>query len=238
MKIRIVFALLSLFGVNAFCQTDNNEIKVQGSAIIYETPELMVVNISVSAKDSIYSECSDKLVANYNLIEKAFVKNGISKKSLKSDGLNINESYSWSGRERKKDGYSGNISVELELPYDSNSLNIVMNTLKGNDFPVSYNLTFKLSKDQKEKLLQKSIELAIEDAKTKAKYIANSLNVTLSEIKDVNFGYTSYQNDLLTSETDIFFVLDEEEEVEQALNLNPQKMEIKKTLGIIWKIKQ
>ena len=237
MKNRIVIALISLLGMNAFCQTDNNEIKVQGKAIIYETPELMVVNISVSAKDSIYSVCSDKLVANYNLMEKAFMNNGISKKDLKSDGLNINESYSWSGREREKDGYSGKISVVLELPYNSESLNIVMNTLKGNEFPVSYNLVFKLSRDQKEKLLQKSIELAIEDAKLKAKHIAISLNVTLGEIKDVNFGYTSYQNDLLTSETDVFYVLDEEEQVEQALNLNPQKMEIKKTLGIIWKIK-
>ena len=134
MKNIMLFVLISLLGMNAFCQTDNNEIKVQGKAIIYETPELMVVNISVSAKDSIYSECSDKLVQNYNLMEKAFMNNGISKKVLKSDGLNINESYSWSGRERKNDGYSGNISVVLELPYNPDSLNTVMKALKGNEF--------------------------------------------------------------------------------------------------------
>lgn len=237
LKIRVLLVIAIMFSVNAFSQIENNLLKVQGKALIYEIPELMVVNISISSQDSIYSKCSEKLISNYNQIEKSFIKNGIPQKKLKSDGLNLNESYYWSERKRIKDGYKGNISVILELPYNSKSLNTVMNTLKGNGFPVTYNLSFKLSNEQKDKLLQKAIELAVEDANKKAKYIASSLNVKLSKIQDVNFGYTSYQSDLLTSDTDVFYVMDKEE-VEQALNLNPQKLEIKKTIGIIWTIEQ
>lgn len=62
---------------------------------------------------------------------------------------------------------------------------------------VNFHLSFKLSNEQKDKLLQKSIELAIEDAKTKAKHIANALNVNLGEIREINFEYVNYEEDML-----------------------------------------
>lgn len=238
MKTRILLILIICISLNAFPQINDNLLKVQGKSIIYETPELMVANITISSKDSIYAQCSERLIKNYNQIEKEFVKNGISNKKLKSGGLNINENYSWTGRERKMDGYLGNIMITLELTYSAKSLNTVIKTLKGNKFPVSYNLSFKLSNKQKEDLLKKAIELAIEDAKKKATYISQSMNIKLSEIKDINYGYTSYQSDLLTSNTELFFMVDDEAELEQDITLNPEKLEIKKTIGIIWSIEQ
>jgi len=238
MKTRILFILLICISINTFSQISDNLLKVQGNAIIYETPELMVADITISAKDSIYSLCSDKLIEYYNLIEKSFVKNGISKNKLKSGGLNINESYSWSDRERKMDGYMGTIKIILELPYNATSLNTIIKTLKGNEFPVTYNLSFKLSNNQKEVLLEKAIELAIKDAKKKANYIAESMDLKILKVKDINYGYTSYQNDLLTNASEVFFVIEDEAELDQDINLNPQKLEIKKTIGIIWNIEQ
>ena len=238
MKTRILFILLICISINTFSQISDNLLKVQGNAIIYETPELMVADITISAKDSIYSLCSDKLIEYYNLIEKSFVKNGISKNKLKSGGLNINESYSWSERERKMDGYMGTIKIILELPYNAMSLNTIIKTLRGNEFPVTYNLSFKLSNNQKEVLLEKAIELAIKDAKKKANYIAESMDLKILKVKDINYGYTSYQNDLLTNASEVFFVIEDEAELDQDINLNPQKLEIKKTIGIIWNIGQ
>ncbi|MCF8222957.1 MAG: SIMPL domain-containing protein [Bacteroidales bacterium] len=238
MKPKLLLLPFVLLSLNSFCQTNDNLISIQGNAIICEIPELFVTNISISSQDSLYSKCSDLLIENYNQIEMAFEKNGIPKKELKSGGINISESYSWTGRERKMNGYQGNISVILELPYNKQTLNTVINTLKNNEFPVSYNLSFKLSNSQKETLLKKAIELAIENAEKKANYIAESMGFKLSKIKDINFGYTSYKNDILTDDTNVFSMIEEEEVMEQDISLNPQKLEIKKTIGVVWIIEE
>ncbi len=222
------------FTLNTFSQIQNNLINIQGNAIISEIPELMVVYISVESQDSIYSKCSDKLINNYNILQKAFTENGIST-TLKSNGLEIDENYSGSYRDRKRDGYKGKIKVTLKLPYNSEALNNVMNTLKANKFPLNYDLAFTLSEDQKKRLLNEAIELAIKDASTKARIIAKSLNVELSEIQDVNFGYTNYKYDILVAET---LELDDLEEVGGKLPLNPKEIQIRKTIGIVWKIKE
>lgn len=240
MKSRILTIIFLLTAVSSFSQLQDNHLRVQGNAIISEIPELMLVDITINSKDTVYSKCSDLLVTYYNQLEKAFARNGISKENLKSSGLNITESYSWSQktRTREQDGYSGSLTVILELPYNSNSLNTVMKTLKNTGFPTAYYLSFKLSNQQKNELLKQSIELAIDDAKKKASYIAESLNIRLSKIKDINFGFSNYQDDILTNERTIFYIVEEEEESQQDLNLNPNKIEIKKTIGVIWNIEE
>ena len=64
------------------------------------------------------------------------------------------------------------------------------------------------------------------------------MDLKILKVKDINYGYTSYQNDLLTNASEVFFVIEDEAELDQDINLNPQKLEIKKTIGIIWNIEQ
>ena len=239
MKKRITLIVLNIFllsSITVYSQLKDNLLKVQGEAILYVTPEILVVNIPIQTKDSIYENCSKSLVNKYNQFKGALIKNGIAEKLIKSDRLNINENYLWDQRERKFDGYIGSINVEIEINYSPDQLNSIIETLKNDSFKFGYNLSFKLSENQKSIQLENAIDLAIKDAQNKSKIIAKSLKIKLSEIQEINFGYTSSTNDLLTTENQVFFMADSDSKIE--LNLNPQLISIRKSIGIIWKIEQ
>ncbi len=68
-------------------------------------------------------------------------------------------------------------------------MNAIINTLKKNDFKFGYAVEFKLGEEQKAKLLERSIEYVIKDAKNKANMIAKNLNIELLYIKEINYGY-------------------------------------------------
>ena len=236
MKIRILCFLCSLFALSAFAQKSANLIKVEGNAQVYAIPELLVVSMSLTAKELNYTTCSDKLVLHYNQLEAAFEKNDGVATKLKSSGLSIRENTSWVQGKSKKDGYIGSMSINLEVPFSNTTLNTVMNTLKKLDFSVPYSLSFKLSEAQKEKLLQETIEKAVNDANTKATHIGTALGVKLGKVKEVNFGYTSSNDNLLQPEYSRMDAVNMKSG--KSLNLNPKKIEIKKSVGVVWKIQQ
>jgi len=240
MRKRIALIVLNIFllsSITVYPQLKDNLLKVQGEAILYVTPEILVVNIPIQTKDSIYEKCSQSLVNKYNQLKDALIKNGISEKLIKSDRLNISENYSWVQRERKFNGYIGSINVKIEIDYSPDKLNSIIETLKNDTFKFGYDLSFKLSEGQKSIQFENVIDLAIKDAKNKSEIIAKSLKIKLAEIQEINFGYTNSTIDLLTVENDnVFFVADSDSKIE--LNLNPQMISIRKSIGIIWKIEQ
>jgi uncharacterized protein YggE len=234
MKIYFITAMFLVFSLTALPQANKRLVKVQGNAIFQAIPELMLVNITLSAKDSVYSVCSDVLIDSYNALEKDFIKAGIEKENLKSDEISIGEdSRRLPGGEREKVGYSGSVSITLKLPHTPKLLNTVINTLSNGKHNASYYLRFKLSNKQKDDLLKDAIELAVKDAHTKAMHIANSLKVKLLEVKEVNFGYTSFNGDRLTPRIVAF---GEQRKGGDALDLNPQSIGVQKTIGIVWAI--
>ncbi len=239
MKTKILLALSIFISLNSFAQLEANVIRVQGNSIISEVPELMIVRITIISEDSIYSKCSEKLISNYNQIEKSFAKNGISKGELKSEGVNIDKKYSWQDKGRVEDGYQGTISADLKLQYSAENLKMVMKTLGNKLINFSYNISFDLSNEQKDKLLQQAIELAVKDAKSKAEYIAKSLNVELREIKDVNFGHSNGYGDLLRKNNEVYFVAEDSNSMsKEGINLNPKKVSVEKSIDIVWNISQ
>jgi len=233
---KIIGLLFSIVTLTSFAQNNGNVIKVQGNAIVHDIPELLVIKMSLKAVALEYADCSDTLVHHYNQLEKAFQKNKIDKTKLTSNGVNVSENIIWYQGKSKKDGYNASMSITLEVPFGNKSLNTIMNTLKKLEFSVPYSLNFKLSEAQKEKLLQETIEKAVNDAKIKALHIATALGVTLGKVKEVNFGYPSSNDNFLQTEYSRMESVNMKSG--KSLNLNPKKIEIKKSVGLVWKIEQ
>ena len=220
-----------------FSQVAGDQLKVQGESVISATPEEMVVNIPILVKDSLYSKCSDQLMAKYNDLVSDLNKNGIKKEIVKTDRMQITENYKWSSEGQKFDGYAGTINVLIELKYDVLTLNKIIKTLSGKDMKLTYNVQFQLSKEQRETLLQKSIENAIGDATNKANIISKSLGLKLIGVKDVNFGYVSSGNEVLAPMYKMRMSVSDSRGPEASINeLNPQEIDISKSIGIIWYI--
>lgn len=246
MKSKILIISLLLFSnISLFSQVVGSLLKVQGESIISATPEEMIVNIPILVKDSLYSKCSDQLIAKYNNLVSDLNKNGIQKEVIKTDRMQITESYKWSSEGQKFEGYAGSINVLIELKYDAATLNKIIMTLNEKDIKLTYNVRFQLSKEQKESLLQKSIENAVSDATNKANIISKSTGLKLVEIKEINFGYVAASDNLLTTVSVVGYGTQPRTKMTGSITainsdtpLNPQEMDVSKSIGIIWYIEK
>ncbi len=242
MRQLFLILVLLLLNFGSFGQLHDNLLRVKGNASIYEVPEIMNVNISLQVKDSIYENCSKKLTAIHKKLVTALINNGIQKMWIKSDNLSIKEKTKWTKKGYAPDGYAAYIDVRVQMKHTFDKLNVIINTLKKNDFRFGYDIEFKLSEEQKSKLLERSIENAIKDAKNKANMIAKNLNIKLLHIKEINYGYSRDSYDILTPNYEMKNdILEEEEEDDDSnliLDINPKKVGIKKSINITWEIEQ
>lgn len=239
MRKSVLIFLVLISGFACFAQTKNQVLKIKGSAILYQIPEMMHVNIPIEVTDSLYEACSFKLEKIHKELKKKLVKNGIEESFIKTDRLSFGEKTKWTKDGPISDGFQASISVNIRMKHSSQKLNQIINTLKDEKFNFGYRVSWGLSEKQKSESLEKSIELAIDDANTKAQIIAKKMNLQLLEIKEVNFGYSGGGFSDLTPEHDIFFSMAPHENLSVktvAIDVNPEKISIRKTVNVIWKV--
>jgi uncharacterized protein YggE len=223
--------VLSLTDIQA--QNAGSKLVVRGEAVLYDVPSNMSIQIPITAKDVSYEACSDKLMAQYNELAQALSKRGIEAKEVKSGRVDISENFTYTDGGRKQDGYVGSIQVSLELPHTDKTLNDVINTLKEERFNFGYSLGFVLSESQKTTLREEAIKVAIADAKAKANVIAASLNMQLVAVQEVMFGDLEGGSDMLMGRHD-FAMMKSEGANDIEVQLNPVKLEIRKSITIHW----
>jgi len=237
MKIKFILLQILVFScLSSFSQSSSNELKVQGESHFSATPEEMIVYIDVETKDSIYSICSEELLKRYNHLIEILTTGGIEKEIIKTRDLKIKENYDWEKGVRIPRGFIGSINVILTLKYSPEKLNSIIGTLKNNDKKFTYTISFQLSEKQKNELLENSIKFAVEDATLKAKFISESLNLKLVGVKEINFGYVPPREDIFAG-GGMFHSYFIEDKVTDGIVLNPQKIEIRNSIGIIWEVK-
>lgn len=213
-----------------------NLLKVEGNAQLYATPEIMEISIPLKSEDMSYENCSNGLLKNYNKLKEALIGAGIEEKSVRTGSMNISEKFTWSDRERKPDGYQGNIHVNLRLPFGNDALNRIIQVLKKDDFKYGYSLSFSLSESQKTTLLQQAIDLASENARIKAKALAKAMKVKLYRINTLNLDYDESGNDIFSSRKTVVYAMASDVDSSQSVNITPEEISISKSIGVIWEI--
>ena len=239
------FLLVFLFVMSAsfssiIGQVSGNRLKVSGESIVYDVPEEMVIRIPFEIKDTSYNRCTELLISRYNRLVNNFKRIDIGKDEIKIENMNIEENSSWENIKKIVDGYTGSLSIILMKKFDSQTLNKIVKVINESNLKVLYSVEFQLSESQKKILLEKSIENAILDAKTKANIIAKSMGFQLINLLEVNYGYVN-EIDELTSGSDRVTISVADiagNDSEGVMDLNPQKMKIEKSISIIWDIKQ
>ncbi len=235
MKMIISFCtLIVLLSGSTFAQQHGSLLKVQGEATLFEVPEEMNVRIPIEIRAAGYEECSNKLINTYNQLKDALVKNGVDKNVITSSRLNISENYVYYERERKLDGYIGQINISIDLPHTDKKLTDIMNTMKDERFKFGYQVSFSLTEEQKQKILAEAIKSAIADATYKAEVIVESLDLKLVTIQEVNFGYSHGGDPVLMRHDNMAYA--KESDAGAELQLTPEKIQITRTVSIVWLI--
>jgi uncharacterized protein len=237
MKTRLIILFVVLAGLSGLsAQLKDNVLKVQGEAIVFETPENMNIDIPLNVKDNNYAKCAKLLNERYAKLVQEFGKINIDKSLVQTSNFSINESYVFDNNEQKFDGYVGSININIEKVFNTNVLNSIINLLTSGDFKLSYTVSFDLSPQQRDKLSKMTIENAIADAENKANLIVKQLDVRLGEIKEINFNFPSTTISPTLSESVILSRASSEKG--SGIQLTPQLQQIRETIDIIWQIEK
>lgn len=229
----VIIALIFVLGVKA---QKESVVEVRGTASLKAIPKIASLQIPISVEMKEYKECSDSLMKKLNILQKELKKIGVDEKQLKSTGFSIQEDFSYNNG-REKDGYKGFAQMLIKDQHDSPLLKEVIQVLRAHE--TTYTLAFILSKEQKDSLTAKLIEIAVEDATQKARMLAKASKIILGDIVEIKYGENySYGGDNFLLQEVVYSDSSQAPSynVVQQLNLTPKEVSLQKGVLIKWAI--
>jgi uncharacterized protein YggE len=163
-------------------------LRVEGEFRMKEMPERIQVNLNITEKDSKYQECFNKAVETRKKLKNAFIENGIDEASVKTNSLSVREDYEWENDKRKKVGFKARLYMVIEEDFTPEFADKLLKSFQNYSFDVDYNISFRLSEDQKKKLRAMATERAVNDAREKAISLSEAAGVRLKEIYRIDYG--------------------------------------------------
>lgn len=174
--------------INEKTEANNNLISVSGLGEVYVTPDVGLITISVQTENRNVSVATDENSQKMNEVIEYIKSEGVESKDIKTTGYNINPRYEWNNDTGKRTlaGYEVSQSVNVKIRDLSKIGTIISNaTSKGaNDIS---SLSFIVDDDEEAKASAK--EIAIQNAKEKAKELEKLLGIKI--VRVVSFSENS-----------------------------------------------
>ena len=238
----LLFAILFITSaLTAQDSTKQDVLTVVGEFNLKATPEIIEVLLDITEKDVNYKECFKKAVDTRKKLKAAFIENGISEESVKTNNFSVREDYLWEKSKRSKVGYQANLSMVIKEKYTPEFADKLLKSFQNYSFDVDYRFRFRLSEDQKDKLRNMAMKGAVKDGKEKARVLADAAGVKLIEICEINYNSSSngyYSMPILMDEEECDIPpLKGRAYNKGDLEFNPQDLSITKFVTIKWKIK-
>jgi len=190
----LILSITFAFCISAFAQgVSDNKIKVVGQAEVFATPDIMLFDITLKVKDSLYNQIHNKLVDKYKGIEKSLLSIGLPKEDIRSNRVAVSEESKYVKNKRVLDGYSGRMHVSVKREFSYKLFGAIMLTLK--DSGLDYYCSFDLSNDLKQNIKKKVIKEATKDALVKAEIMSNALGVKLKGVSEIRYGDFRYNRE-------------------------------------------
>ncbi|KJS81926.1 MAG: hypothetical protein JM58_16020 [Peptococcaceae bacterium BICA1-8] len=192
MKKSILLVLLVLLSFTVFVgcayQEGNSEvstINVNGTGKIITDPDTVEIRVSV------VTDGKDKDVQQENALKAQKVIDellnlGLEKKEIETENVNFSPVRKWTEKEGEViTGYRAENTIVVKTT-KTEKAGQISDTAVNNGAQFVGNLVFSLSDEGKEKLLDKAIEAAVNDAKKQAEAAANAAGVKIDGIKTIN----------------------------------------------------
>ena len=206
-------------------------LQVKGLAIVEETPENFMLRIAIETTDPLYENCSKDLFAKIELVQSELLTAGLKKDQVRALDVSIAEQYNYVNGKREKAGYKGTARLEVTDAYHPEKLGTLIRVPEKHQS--AFNLSFVLSDPQKDKLTEKAIMEAVEDAKSKAAMIAKASGVRLVKIDRINYESSEVGvYPLARSVESNAAMMDRGDE----LDLSPKPISIRKSIEMTWQI--
>lgn len=175
---------LTLFGQ----QKEKPTLDVVGTARVTITPDLGVLNISVSEVKQKMGDAIKELGEKSTYYNNLLMKMGFAEKDIKTTSFNVSKNQIYRDNEYIDSGYVASQKIRLEFNYDQKALQKIVVEFSKNDQPIDFSFEFELSEQLKQKVQAQIIEYAVKDANEKSKAIAKATGLKLIKINEINYG--------------------------------------------------
>ena len=164
-----------------FCTTvsaQDEGIAVNGKALIEVQADIMTWSLQVTTEGEILQDVASGQLNHMNAVSAMLIAAGIDPKDLEVTDMSFGERYSFSNRQRVRDGYTANSQIIFSLKDFSLYQNVWMELSKFNAVSVR---SIGFDHSEKIALRNKARIQAIEAAREKAQKMAEALNVRLGK---------------------------------------------------------
>ncbi|HII94754.1 MAG TPA: SIMPL domain-containing protein [Candidatus Methanofastidiosum sp.] len=165
----------------------NRILKVQGTGIVEEKPDILYLNFNVQNKEYTYEEAMSKVNIRTNELKKNLSEVGIQKSDVKTSSYNIDTTYRRVNDKNIFDGYRCTHNLEVELPVDSELIRKAIEKIVSSGIDVPFSMNFSVK--DKEAMRKKVIENGVKDALSKAEIISKAAGVRLGNIISISHGW-------------------------------------------------
>lgn len=235
MKKAIYAVLLVYFiSLSTYAQVASGQIEVTGKSAAEELPQELAITIPLVVTDSSYMSCSNRLNTLLSELSKDLASRGIDRDDLSTANYRISENFEYKQGERKRVGFKGQVNLTLKKQYEPELVNDFLQSAE--KFSLQYTVSFMLSEEQKKKLSKEALVQAVEDAKRKAKILADASGVELGAISQISYGLTPSRPGPLMEVRSLS--ADDSGSDSNGLKLYPGEISVQQTVNMTWHISQ
>jgi len=181
MKRSVLMLLLSLFWMTAYAHdavSEQNQISVVGIGEVEQAPDQAILNVSVNALQPTLPEAKKLADQRYRNVLNVIDRVGISAKFVKATRINAQPQYEWQTNKRVYKGERVSRSLSI-IVNDLDKLSPLMQALVENEVSTIDGMSTGFR--DRTALQQKALGKAADDAKNKARFLAERLGRNLGE---------------------------------------------------------
>jgi len=191
----IVLVCLIAFGFTASLFRTKTTISSNGISELKVIPDLVRVYFNIETKADNISDANDKNSEIFNNLHDKLITAGFEEGKIQTTNLRVDANYVWDNGKQSIDGYVAQHSVVVEMESDNMGLlEKVIDAGISSGAGISY-INFELSSSKEQDYKQQALGLAAEDARSKAKSIAEGAGQrigNLVSISDSGFSYSPW----------------------------------------------
>ena len=156
-----------------------NTITINGQGEVFAKPDIAAFTVTVREENKDQAKAQKALAEKINKIMDFLRKEGIAEKDIRTSYYNLSPRYEWEKSKRIFKGYVAEQSLRIKVR-DTDKAPKILGAMS--NFGASNVSTLSFEIDDKDKLKEEARAKAIQDAKAKAKRLAEELGVDLVRV--------------------------------------------------------
>lgn len=160
-------------------------LKVKGEGKTTFSPNLVVINFTITVKDYNYDQAINELNYKTDILKQDIKKANFSRDDLKTVNFYIDTDYKRQNNENLFLGYKAVHELKLQFSFEKNILNNLLRIISNSKSEASFRISFEL--EDKFSLKNEALANAVNNTKNNALIIANSAGIKLGKILNIYY---------------------------------------------------